>query len=689
MAKKSYKQPKKEKNSPKEQLPTFFTEQNIIVRLDLRLNDGGQGVIFRLHNSSGLKDAHAKAAKLFNEPASAALEQKLRTLMEYAAKHDADTVGICFPQALLYKQADKRGGCVGFVMNYQQASEMRNTVCMPKVVRDYWKWSRRDLCRFAVAMLKRFATLHKGGLLMGDVNDRNVLASAGNPDEVYFVDVDSYQIGDFPSGVHTTEFDPPRLMDCQDFEHVMRTLEDEYYSISALLFKIFLVGLEPFSNGGVGTLEQNRRQRRFMFPIGYDSPDQIRGPWQRIWYNLPLNIRQAFYDTFHNKQAISPAAWMRYIGEYYSSIQSGRYPDVILIPRTERADSIFLGMSSPLPDVEKNDALRQFSNWLNPDNPVDNGRTAYLEFGAASFRVYEPRTGTSINLQHIRTGHFDFISPQGEMDVKRLYEALTQPEAWPFWQRYLRGVLPTFGQLVVFGCAGLRHLRNREEVVQMMHQKMGLHVGIVSQREEAELMVDAAQRQLGLSKNLLIVDTGGMASTFVERHSIMSPKSIEIPKLGSKVMLNGLFATTQPDSRLQTKLEEHDHMVSNAIITISLVKAAAKQRTALKLATMGIMGKLAEFTGIAPKKDGFTCQQLTEACRMLSDELLTNRTKAVFLKQDILELGIGDILTQKTELRLCLPIYIELMKILDIDRLQLITGGVGKSYVDNHERNRK
>lgn len=682
---------KKKPYSPlRAQLRTFYTEKNLLVAIEGKVNDGGQGEIYRLHKSSKLKDAHAKAVKLFKEPASPALEQKLRTLMAHVVRTDSETTGICYPQALLYARPGQQGGCRGYVMNYYQASEIRSTVCSPKVVREYWKWSRRDLCRFAAAMLRRFMVLHKEGLLMGDVNDRNVLAKADNPDVCYFVDVDSYQIGSFPSGVHTTEFDPLRLLGCQDFEYVMRTREDEYYSISALLFKIFLVGQEPYSNGGVGTLEQNRRLRRFMFPLGYDSPDNIRGPWQRIWYNLPLNMRQAFYDTFHDRRFVSVADWLQYIGEYYTGIQSGRYPDVILIPHAERVASVFLGTDgATLPSVEDKETLRQFDNWLNPDHPVDNHKTAYLEFGAASFRVYEPRTGTKTNIQHIRTGHFDFISPKGEMDVERLYNALMQPEAWPHWQRYLRGVVPPIGHLTVFGCAGLRHLRNREQVVQMMRERLGLNVGIVSQQEENALMVSTAMRQLRLSPSFLLVNTSGMATTIIHQDSKNELVTIGTHKLGSKVMRNGLFATIQPDSRLKTKFEEHDRMVSNAIAALLRSDALKRQEASVQLVAMGILGKMARLTGIVPGENGFTRQQLTNACQMLGNELLTNRDKAIYLKQDIMDLGTGDNLTQKTELRLCLPIFIEMMKQLGADRLLLVAGGVGKAYVDAAERSNR
>ena len=682
--------PQRRYGSQRPPLRTFYTEKNLLVAIEGKLNDGGQGEIFSLHKSSKLKDAHGKAVKLFKQPASPALEQKLRALMAHAFRTDTDTAGICYPQALLYAQADQQGGCMGYVMNYYPGSEIRSTVCSPKVVREYWKWSRRDLCRFAAALLRRFMVLHKEGLLMGDVNDRNVLAKADNPDVCYFVDVDGYQIDSFPSGAHTTEFDPSRLLSCQDFENVMRTREDEYYSISALLFKIFLVGQEPYSNGGEGTLEQNRLLRRFMFPLGYDSPDNIRGPWQRIWYNLPLNMRQAFYDTFHDRRFVPVADWLQYISEYYTGIQSGRYPDVILIPRTERVDSIFLGTDgATLPPVENNDALRQFDNWLNPDHPVDNHKTAYLEFGAASFRVYEPRMGTKTNIQHIRTGHFDFISPQGEMDVERLYDALMQPEAWPYWQRYLRGVVPPIGHLTVFGGAGLRHLRNREQVVQMMRERLGLNVGIVSQQEEAALMVSATMRKLRPAPCFLLVNTSGMGTTIIYQDGKNAFVATEIHKLGSKVMRNGLFATIQPDSRLKTKLEEHDRMVSNAIAALLHSDALKMQDTPLQLVAMGILGKTTRLTGIVPEENGFTRQQLTNACQMLGNELLTNRDKAIFLKQDIIDLGTGDNLTQRTELRLCLPIFIEMMKQLGANSISLVKGGVGKAYVDDAERNKR
>ncbi len=115
-----------------------------------------------------------------------------------------------------------------------------------------------------------FDTMHVAGILIGDVNQGNLLI-----DEqmcVRFIDCDSFQItaGDrtFPCPVGTPHFTPPELQGKQ-LRNTPREPEHDLFGMAVLLFHLIFVGRHPFAGrfrGAVDlTVEKAIAERRFAF----------------------------------------------------------------------------------------------------------------------------------------------------------------------------------------------------------------------------------------------------------------------------------------------------------------------------------------------------------------------------------------------------------------------------------------
>lgn len=90
--------------------------------------------------------------------------------------------------------------------------------------------------------------LHSKGVVIGDFNDLNILASGP---EAYVIDADSFQYGQFFCRMYTEEFVDPRLCDPDGNSPVLRGYHDDdsdWYAYHAMLFKLMLC-VGPF--GGV------------------------------------------------------------------------------------------------------------------------------------------------------------------------------------------------------------------------------------------------------------------------------------------------------------------------------------------------------------------------------------------------------------------------------------------------------
>lgn len=95
---------------------------------------------------------------------------------------------------------------------------------------------------------RTLSSLHSRGVVVGDLNDANLLAKA---DETYFLDADSYQFGGFASRVFTTRFVDPRLCDPAATSPLLVRPYDEdadWYAFSVLVMRSLLC-VGPF--GGI------------------------------------------------------------------------------------------------------------------------------------------------------------------------------------------------------------------------------------------------------------------------------------------------------------------------------------------------------------------------------------------------------------------------------------------------------
>ena len=201
--------------------------KSVFLLEDTKIGSGGEAQVFRYR-----KNLAAKIYRSYDEER----EAKLKILLN----KDLDKA-FCLPQRLLY---DKKGRIVGYLMPFIKGHILGESIFQPMEFKQLFpRWTRVELTQLALTCLKAIANLHQNGILIGDLNASNIIVK--NPNDVSFIDVDSYQIEKYMCKVGTcSAFTSPRLQG-MDFQKVPRLFEDDYFATTTLLFMIFLLCCFP------------------------------------------------------------------------------------------------------------------------------------------------------------------------------------------------------------------------------------------------------------------------------------------------------------------------------------------------------------------------------------------------------------------------------------------------------------
>lgn len=201
----------------------FINQQAVALDKSQLLQAGGEGLIFR---------AGQTAVKLYHRPGPAHAA-KLNQLL--GRRWPA---GMMAPCALAH---DKQGQLVGFQMGLLPAGtyplrQLANLTFCQRLGLDV-----RQILPLFQTIQASLSQLHQQNVIVGDLNDQNLFFHPDRPAESYWVDVDSYQVGNLPCPVAMQAFLDPSLYGIADFaaRPVFSPLTD-WYAYWVLLVKSLL-----------------------------------------------------------------------------------------------------------------------------------------------------------------------------------------------------------------------------------------------------------------------------------------------------------------------------------------------------------------------------------------------------------------------------------------------------------------
>lgn len=264
------------------------------VQLGREIGRGGEGTVFEV---VGRPDLVAKVYK------QAADQLKAQKLLFMAAKASPELMRLAaWPSAVLFDQSNiPRGITMPLVTGAREI----HVLYSPAQRRTHFpKADWHFLIRAARNCAASFAILHQSDVVVGDVNQGNILVDKDAL--VRLIDCDSFQLTAqgrvFRCMVGVSHFTPPELQSCS-FDRVDRTQNHDSFGLAVVLFHLLFMGRHPFAGkfmgrGEMPTIEDSISHNRFAFGVNASRFQLAPPPGSPTLSIIPSELAILFERSF-------------------------------------------------------------------------------------------------------------------------------------------------------------------------------------------------------------------------------------------------------------------------------------------------------------------------------------------------------------------------------------------------------
>lgn len=212
-----------------------------------KIGQGGEGAVFAIQEDAAL------VIKIYSEALDFDKSEKL-IFMSSITNEDL-TKFAAWPLDVV---RDRPGSVCGFIMRKLESYIPLHNLFSPM---DRKKLFPDKGYNFLVHVSRNLAAafhkIHQLGIVIGDVNEANILVNTGGM--VALIDCDSFQIKN-GNKYHFCEvgiprYTPPELLIKGSFDHVVRTTNTDNFSLATLIFQLLFLGRAPFTGINPGNQE--------------------------------------------------------------------------------------------------------------------------------------------------------------------------------------------------------------------------------------------------------------------------------------------------------------------------------------------------------------------------------------------------------------------------------------------------
>ncbi len=252
---------------------------------------GGEGQVYEIANKPTL------VLKLYAENLSFERIEKLRLMVSLnSSQIDQYTA---WPKDIV---VNKQGQVCGFVMKkLAKYVPLHNLFSPMDRKRLFPDKGYNFLVHVARNLSVAFHSLHSEGIIVGDVNEGNILVNGQGM--IAFIDCDSFQIKDGKNyhycEVGVPRYTAPELLAMPSFENVIRTSNTDTFSMAILLFQLLFLGRHPFSGKHNSTedIDEEKAIKKHWFAYSLHNKHQKLLPPND---SLPLKtVSASLQDLFH------------------------------------------------------------------------------------------------------------------------------------------------------------------------------------------------------------------------------------------------------------------------------------------------------------------------------------------------------------------------------------------------------
>lgn len=294
------------------------------VKLGDEVGRGGEGSVFEVDGNPSL------AVKVYHKtPLPDDLVAKLRA-MSAIWTPELEKIA-AWPRTILFDPVHRKP--VGLLMSkLEGARQLHELYGTTNRRRHFPDAGWHHLLLAARNAAAAFNSLHAAGIVVGDVNQGNLLVDSKM--RVRMIDCDSFQIAregkTYSCPVGSPHFTPPELQG-QKLRDVIRTVDHDRFGLATLIFHLLFVGRHPYAGRprGLGELsiEKAIAEHRFAFSRDRAATQVDPPPASLLIDDLPKSIGDLFEAAFRptGRGRPSPHQW---IAELEQLIKRRRVCDI-------------------------------------------------------------------------------------------------------------------------------------------------------------------------------------------------------------------------------------------------------------------------------------------------------------------------------------------------------------------------
>lgn len=665
-------------------MKTVYNKNDKAILLKEELGRGGEGTIYSVDTKTVAKIYHTRSL-------TPEKEGKIKALIAKRIRLE----GICAPIESLF---DERGSFVGYLMpkaNAESGFELQTCVFNPALLKlKLADWDRISLVNLSVTILEKIKLLHANNIIIGDINPFNILIK--DDKTVYFVDVDSYQVDNYPCPVGTVHFTAPEIQNVDSFNKLIRTKEHEYFAIATLLFMIFHAGKTPFSFQGGGIMKENIISMNFSYPLG-DEDNYLapQGMWEFIWSELSYEIRKGFYTVFKENIRLDISDWLNILNIYLEDLLQGTYPKAIFPNSTEKiVQGRTINMNRR--DIKETDTnVRIGKTILRAKAKGENIGVLELSTKAVKFLTAEQ--------ENVKSQGFNFNFFFRRADKTETGRGLDENNIMDM-DYFDNNVMPAIKKMLWYAkekridilysvaTAAYRTALNRDEIITKIREECGINVKILSKKEEALATLTAFAFSKPISVNLsqtdkvIMIDQGGGSTelTLFQGTELIDSYSLN---LGTTVLKTVLFREANKETLLSKALKDSEKFVKDRLRTYYSSKKSSllnKSRTNFCISVGTAITNATNKKGSA-KQHGtrLTLEMIKRKISETDNFLNSKYTYVADLLEELDASGsernsYHDNLDNSVVMRLGLPMFVEIMEGFNLE--EIIVSGTGLWY---------